>query len=374
MEAEPVAERHGFDTGGLLGHDSTYNVNVTEFVAFQVDTFLACVRVIADLVSDAQVNEFRDTELLSPSRLTLRPMASITRRTWLWWLTATMCVYNGSYLWRRFGRDAAGVPMSLEPVAPSRINVIGPRWYIDGEEVDPSDLRWVPRMTLPTMTRDMSTVLRLARQAIAAAWAADSYQTDYWEKGGQPPWYITSDQPLTNEDAAGLKSRIVERRTSAPGEPMVFGKGAKLANMGADLTAEGVAAALDRSDAAIARQLGVPAWLVNVVSRAGSLTYANASAAGLDLVRYTLQPGYAGPIGDALSDELPGGYITGRRVVLDLKHLTRGTILEQSQAYAIATGNKPWLLPSEVRAELHLPMDTTLDEAGAPAPDMERIA
>ena len=110
----------------------------------------------------------------------------------------------------------------------------------------------------------------------------------------------------------------------------------------------------------------MPAWLVNVPQAAGSLVYANASAAGLDLVRYTLQPGYAGPIGDAWSDELPGGYLTGRRIVVDLTHLTQGTVLEQSQAYQIATGGKAWMLPSEVRTELHMPIDMTLDEAGHP--------
>ena len=46
---------------------------------------------------------------------------------------------------------------------------------------------------------------------------------------------------------------------------------------------------------------------------------------------------------------------------------------EQAQAYQIATGNKPWMLPSEVRSDLHMPMDMTLDEAGAPAPAMEQI-
>ena len=47
--------------------------------------------------------------------------------------------------------------------------------------------------------------------------------------------------------------------------------------------------------------------------------------------------------------------------------------LEQFQAYQIATANKPWMLPSEVRSRLHMPIDMTLDEAGAPAPAMEQI-
>lgn len=368
-----VAERHGFDTGGLLGHDSTYSVNVSEQLALQVDTVLACVSILADLTADAAIGEYRGTERLDDSRLVQRPMASVTRRTWVWMLASIMALYNGSWLWRRFGRDSEGVINSLEPVAPPRVTRIGSRYYVDGEEVDPSDLRWVPRMTFPTLTREMASIIRLARSAIAASWSADSYIADYWEKGGQPPWYVKSDQALSDDDATRIKARIVERRVAAPGEPLVMGKGAEVKGMGADLTATGTSGSLERSNAAIARYFRVPVWLINVASQAGNLTYQNASAAGLDLVRYTLQPGYAGPIGDALSDELPGSYLTGRRVVLDLTHLTRGTILEQAQAYQIATAGKPWMLPSEVRADLHLPMDMTLDETGAPAPALEQI-
>ena len=369
------AERHGFDTGGLLGHDATYNVNVTESVALSVDVVFACVRTLADLTSDAQVGEFRGTEKLTDSRLVLRPMASITRRTWLWMLVAIMALYNGAYLWRRFGIAPDGAPYTLEPVAPPRVQwMSSARVLIDGQDARPEDLRWVPRMTFPTMTRDLASLIRLAREAIAAAWAADSYRSDFWQQGGAPQWYVTTDQPLSNGDADSISDRITQKRTTSPGKPLVLGKGAKPATLGTDLAAAGAADATSKLGTSIARYFGMPAWMVNVPSEAGSLTYANASAAGLDLVRYTLQPGYAGPIADAWSDELPGNYLTGRRVVLGLNHLTRGTVLEQSQAYAIATGNAPWMIPSEVRAELGLPPDLGLDENGAPAPALERIA
>ena len=370
----PVAERHGFDSGGLLGHDSTYSVNVTEHVALSVDTVFACVRTLADLTADAVIGEYRGTERLDDSRLVQRPMASVTRRTWIWQLTAIMALYNGSYLYERFGTDAEGVPVSVEPVSPTRVNwTSADTVTIDGVAADPRRLRWVPRMTMPTLTRDLSYLLRLARQSFSAAWSADAYRADFWETGAPPSYYLSADQVMDNTTAEKIADRIVERRTASPGRPLVLGSGAELKSLQADMSAEGASAAASRLGTSVARYFGVPPWLVNVPSEAGSLTYANAGAAGLDLVRYTLQPGYAGPIGDAWSDLLPGSYLTGRRVVLDLTHLTRGTILEQAQAYQIATGQKPWMLPSEVRADLHMPMDMALDEAGAPAPAMESI-
>jgi phage portal protein BeeE len=370
-----VAERHGFDDG-FLGHvTSPTTVNVNEQTALAIDTVLACVRILADLTADAAVGEFRGNEQLPDSRLTRRPMGSVTRRTWLWVVTATMALYNGVYLWRRFGRDSEGVPVSLVPVAPSRVSYPrGDTPYVDGEQVPADSLRWVPRMTFPTVTRELGTLLRLARETFAAAFAHDLYRASFWESGGAPTWYVTSDQAISNDDAEMISDRIATRRQEYPGRPMVLGKGAKPATLGADMGAAGASDAASRIGTSVARYFGVPPWLVNVATEAGNLTYANASAAGLDLVRYTLQPGYAGPIGDALSDELPGDYLSGRRIVLDLSHLTRGTILEQAQAYQIATGNKAWMLPSEVRADLHMPMDMTLDEAGAPAPALETIA
>jgi phage portal protein BeeE len=369
-----VAQRHGFDDG-FLGHESTYSVNVTEQVSLGIDTVMACVRVIADLTADAAVGEYQgDTRLDRTSRIVRRPMASVTRRTWIWLLSATMALYNGCYLLRRFGRDSEGVAFTLEPIAPPRVAWMNAATvHVDGQKVNPLDLVWVPRMTFPTVTRELGWMIRLAREAFAAASAADLYRSGYWEAGGSPNLYISTDQELIDGQADAIRDRYVERRTTTPGSPPVFGKGAKLNSLGADLTAASASGALSGIGTSIARYFGVPAWLVNVPSEAGSLMYANASSAGLDLVRYTLQPGYAGPIADAWSDELPGDLENGRHVVMDLRHLTEGTTLENFQAYQIATGNKPWMLPSEVRSRLHMPIDMTLDEAGTPAPAMEQI-
>jgi phage portal protein BeeE len=245
--------------------------------------------------------------------------------------------------------------------------------HVDGHLVNPLDLVWVPRMTFPTVTRELGWMIRLAREAFAAASAAGVYRSGYWEAGGSPNLYIKTDQEIVGDQADTLRDEYHSKRTLNPGRLPVFGKGGELKSLGADLSSATSSDALSGIGTSIARYFGVPAWLVNVPSEAGSLMYANASSAGLDLVRYTLQPGYAGPISDAWSDELPGDIENGRHVVMDLKHLTEGTMLEQFQAYQIATGNKSWMLPSEVRSRLHMSIDMTLDEAGTPAPAMESI-
>jgi hypothetical protein len=375
VAAPPIAERHEFDVSGLLGHDTTYTINVSEQVALAVSTFYACVRTIADLVSDGTVQEMRGTEVLTPSRIVLRPMVGmrpnvVTRRTWVWLTTACMAVYNGVYLHERGGRDSEGVPYSLVPVAPPRVQYDGKDWRLDGSVINGEDLLYVPRATWPTVTGEAGTVVRLARDAIAAAWAQQAYGADFWQAGGAPVLYISTDQPLTNTQAEEIGDAWAVRRNTAPGKPAVVGRGAKVEKLGADVSSSGDVG--DRQDRAIAQYLGVPAWVVNVAHAAGSLVYQNAGAAGLDLVRYNLQPGYSGPIGDAWSEFLPGGYLTGRRVHIGLEHLTRGTVLEQAQTYQILTGNKAVMTVEEVRNELRLPFDAVLNEA-TPAPSMESI-
>lgn len=374
VAAEPVAERHGFDIAGL-GHSSgDYLVNVTEQTALAVDTVFACVRILADLTSDADVGEYRGLERLPESRLVRRPMATITRRSWLWYVTATMALYNGCYYRRAFGRDSEGVAMSLVPIAPPRVSWPDGRPHVDGKPLDRDDeLAYIPRVSWPTVTRELGTVLRLARDVFAAAFAADAYRSDFWSNGGAPVVVLTSDQKIDNEQAEAISDRWATMRQASPGKPAVLGSGAAPVAFGSDLGAQGAADAASRLGTAVARYFGVPSWLVNVPSEAGSMTYSNASAAGLDLVRYTLRPGYAGPISDALSDELPGDAIAGRRVRLGLDHLTHGTMLERAQTYQIATGGESWMTPAEVRDELGMPTDMSFAAAGTPAPALERI-
>jgi HK97 family phage portal protein len=368
------ALRHDF-SAGALGHDAgEYQVNVNERTMLAGDVAYACVRIIADAVADARWGEWRGTEQLIPSRLVRRPMSTWTRRYWSWRVASTLALYNVCHL-ERIGEDSEGVPLSLVPLRPGQLRRDESGYVIDNaRSVSDDAIVTIHRAAFPTLTEETASILRLAREQVAAQWAADAYRADFWENGGAPAVVITSDQELNDTQADGIRDRWTERRRSAPGAPAVLGKGARAEPFGADMDGEGAASAAERLGQSLARFFGVPAWLVNVASAAGSMTYSNTESAGLDLVRYTLR-GYLGPIEDCLSDELPADYILGRRVALDVSHLTQGTILERAQAAAIATAGKPWMRPGEIRAEWHLPPDDELDAGvGAPAPAMESIA
>jgi len=367
-----TAERHEFDVGGMLGHGTTYTVNVSERTALGIDVVYACVRVIADAVADARWGEWKGDERLDDSRLVRRPDGRRTRRDWSWQMAATLCLYNVAAV-EREGTATDGGAMNLALLRPGQLTRSGDHWVIDGNRTVPDDrIRVLRRAIWPSVTEELGTVLKLARSTFAAAWAADAYRADFWQNGGAPQIVLTTDQKLSSDDADSVRDRWVAKRQESPGAPAVLGLGVEAKPLGADLAGADGGGSADRMGQAAARYFGMPAWLVNVASAAGSLTYSNTEQAGLDLVRYTLR-GYLGPIEDMLSEELPGDYLTGRRVALDVSHLTVGTLLERFQAYDIATQHRAWMTPAEVRKELHLPPDAALDDQGAPAPAMESI-
>lgn len=369
-----VAERHEFQTGGILGHDSgDYAINVSERTALGIDAVFACVVRLADAIADAEVGEWRGTERLPDSRLVQRPMGTLFRGDWLWQVTAILALYTKCYL-RKQGIAFDGTPLSLVPIIPTRLSKVHDTLLLDGKE----SLRWdelivLRRAVWPTLTDDAGSLIKLAREVFAAAWAQGAYTADFWENGGSPILQIVTDQPLTNTEADNISDRYANRRQTHPGRPAVFGKGAELKPLGVDLGSASDPGT-DRVLASVARFFGMQPWLVNVPSAAGSMVYSNTEAAGLDLVRYTLS-GYRRPIEDGWSEALPGNYLTGRRVRLGMDHLTRPGTLERAQAYAIATGSRPWMEPAEVRAREGMPPNANIDlpAAGAGAPAIESI-
>jgi len=360
-EDASLAQRHDL-SGGLLGHDPwTWGQDVSEALALSVPVVYACTSLIADSVAEAEWGEWRGTLQLPPSRIVRRPAQSMTRREWTWLVSYFLALYSMAPVILRGGLDSEGVPNSVVPYHPSRLSYADGAWFLDGAPVT-DEVRVIRRTVIPTTDWRTASVLHLARIQVAAAMAAQEYAADWWVSGGAPVTVITTDQELTDPQADGIATRWSERRKLGPGtSPAVLGKGAKVATLGADAAAEGAMGAQDRIGADIARYFRIPPHLVNVPNLASSLTYANTESASTDLVRYTLNA-YAGPIADFLSELLPGDYLTGRQVRLDLRALTRAEFESRTRGYesAIRAG---WLSKDEVREYEGLPPQ----EGGTPS-------
>ena len=333
-----------------------------------------CVVLIADAIADLPWREWRGPESapeeLDPSRLVRRPSAIMTRREWTWRVVATEALYNTAYLLHVGGSDSEGVPWSLLPVPPRAILPITPldpwgltqpvEYLVGGERLSVDYLSIIRRSPFPGQTDLTSGILELARSQFQAYIASDSHLARYWINGGPTITQIKTDEPLTDDEAATIAQRWVSRRAQGSDYPAVMGHGAEASPFGADPTTDSAVEARREIVADIGRYFGVPSRILNAPA-GDSETYANVENDTADLWRYTLR-GYAGPIEDAVSELLPGDYMTGRRMRLDPTRYLQGDLVSRAQAYpALVTAGI--LTADEARA-----IGFGLGPSNAPAP------
>jgi phage portal protein BeeE len=357
---DPIATRHTFSYGGLLGHDLTASpwlVNVSEQTSLALDVVQDCVRVISDAVSGTDVGQWNGTLRIDPpSAFTLRPDPDITRRDFLWQFAANLALYQSVYLEEAtFAGQVVGVRLHcIESVIH-----IGPDYYVAGTRIT-NRMRLVRMSVWPTLDPETGATIRLAQEVFAGAMAANAYQSDYWQQGGTPVVFIGTDQELTTDQATNIGDAYVAQRTTSPGRPPVFGKGAKPFSLGADLAITGTSESGDKLRQSVARYFKMVPDLVNVPSAAGALQYQTDEQIMLRFVRITVQP-YCDVIGEALSAYLPGDYLLGDRIVLDPRGLLMADQFTRFQAWESAL-RAGWIKKSEVREREGLRPEAGIDD------------
>ena len=336
-----------------------------------------CVTLISDAIADMPWQEWRGDELLPPSRLVRRPCATMTRREWTWRVVATEALYNTVYCLHVGGYDSAGKPWSLLPLPPVVVQPISfdpwgilppSRYNVAGQTIEATDLTIIRRAPFPGVTENMAGLLELARRQFTAYVAADVHMSRYWQAGGPTTTVITTEQELEDEDAAKIGQRWADRRAMGADHPAVLGKGAHAEAWGADPTTESGTEARREQTAEVGRYFGVPTRILNAPA-GDSETYSNVENDAIDLWRYTLR-GYAGPVEDAISGELPGDPIEGRRMGLDPSRLLQGNLVDRSAAWVglvtagIADQDEARIKGFGLPARTALPTTTAPAEAG----------
>jgi HK97 family phage portal protein len=343
------------------GPDYTLAGGVSSTTSLGLSSVWRCLDVLSNGVSQLPWREMRGTLDLPPSRLVARPRASMTRREWVSLVVGTLALYDVAYLLKVGGADAEGIPLGLHPLDPAMVTpaTIGPQawslappehYWIGSTRVDADQLVVLRRSPQPGIGEMTGGVLRLARVTFAAAIAAETYASRYWQSGGAPVVALETDAHLNGLQAEEISDRWAERRARGPDYAPVLSGGVKAKPFGADPTEQAAVEARREMVADVARYFGVPTRMVNAPA-GDSETYTTTESANLDLIRFTLQ-NYIGAIEDAITDQLPGG----RRMVMDNGALTRGTQLARAQAWQLAlNGDRPWMTADEVREAEGLP-------------------
>jgi phage portal protein BeeE len=269
-----------------------------------------------------------------------------------------MALTDVQYIYMVGGVDDEGVPGSLLPLPkeaiqpagqvdpwgifpPTQYTISGIAGTVSGEAVIPVRSAFWPGVPI-----HLHGILQMARNAMMMAHASDAYVSRYWQSGGSPITQITTEQYLDDLQADAIGNRYRARRAKGPDYPLVLGQGASAAPWGADVSQQAAVEARREIVIEVANLFGVAAEYVNVTPTGASNTYANVQDKALDLDRFTLA-GFYDPIQDIVSDLLP----EERFMLIDMTRLTRASQESRFRAWAIATGNKAWMMPAEVRTE-----------------------
>jgi HK97 family phage portal protein len=107
---------------------------------------------------------------------------------------------------------------------------------------------------------------------------------------------------------------------------------------------------------------GLPiGWLGGATS---SRTYSNIEQDAINLIKFSMSDHYT-----AWKEALTQCFPRGMFVEPDLDALLASDTLNRYTAYGLATGGKPWMLPSEVRGRERMAAVEGIDDATTPAPE-----
>lgn len=342
------------ENGGLVAS------GVSATTTLGLSSVWACLNVLSNGVSQLEWRERQGNLDMPLSRLVVRPQAQRTRREWTSLVVSTLALFDVCYLYKAGGTDAEGVPLGLWFLDPTIVMpatedlfttafLLPPtEYFIAQQRISRDELVILHRSPQPTISDTAGGIIHLARTTFAAAIAAEHYASRYWQAGGPPTTVLETDQRLTPTQVDETSEAWSIKRSRGPDYAPVLMGGLHAKSFGADPTSESAVEARRELVADIGRYFGVPTRILNAPT-GDSETYTSSSAANADLVRYTLQ-NYIGAIEDGISEVLP----YPRRMEMETSRLTMGTQYEQAQAYQLATANRAWMTPQEVRDVLGL--------------------
>lgn len=265
-------------------------------------------------------------------------------------------------------RDRAGWPTAIIPVPASSVMVrrvdernyplpVGTIEYLIGDLSFTSDeVLHIKGPCAPGELRGMGVL----ETQLGTLRAAQQLSADAHSVKGVPTGYLKNDGPdLTEPEARALKAKWLESQQVRT-----------VAVLNATTSFEPLSWNPEQAQLIEARKFslteyelmfGLPVgWLGGQTS---SRTYSNIEQDAINLVKFTMSDYYS-----AFKETLTQCFPRGMFVEPDLDALLASDTVNRYQAYATASGNKPWLLPSEIRARERLRAVEGIDDATTPAP------
>jgi HK97 family phage portal protein len=323
---------------------------VDDKTALGIPAIYRGVTLIADAIGALPLAAYRNDRVVKPTpQILVRPNPQETRMETISAMAASLIIH-GNYIAVLGQPSANGLPDSIYPVAPDRVQVSREKgriiYKIDEQIYDSSEILHIKNFTLPGDLVGKG-ILAVAKQALGKEIAINEYAARYFDGGVNPSAVIKSQNPdLTQEEADALKTAWMAMYSSRNRSPVVMNASTDFEVLSSNAAESQLVEAQLASLTEAANILGLPPYFLG--SPNTSRTYSNVEQENLQLIKWSIQP-IAERIEAAFSDLL----VRGQTAKFEYDNLLKTDTFSRYQAYQTALSSG-FLTVDEVRNKENL--------------------
>lgn len=309
--------------------------HVTVGEALSLGRVYRAVQIHAIAAKQLSIGTVRNGIEIDDPALVRRPDPDTRRSSWIEQCIVSLATTGNAYC--EIIREPGGQVVALPVLNPLDMRIRTNRdgrieaYEYHGRELRPSQVAHSTLLRVPGTVYGLGPI-QAAQRELRGAIDTRDFATGWMDEAGVPTGVLSSDQPLTKENAAEAKQSWKENASQRNGV-VVLGKGLDykpilLSPKDAQFIESQNFNALE-----IATMFGVPPTLMLVQPEGGSQTYQNVAQEWLAYARFTLM-GYLVELEDALSELLP----RGQRARFNLEALLRADTADRYRSYLDAIG------------------------------------
>lgn len=272
---------------------SSSKVAVTADSALGLDAVWACVNMHAGMASTMPLHAFRGPQSspVTPTPTLLdRPSLVLPFEDWLFQYYVSLLVFGNVY-GVVLTRDRLGYPTTVDWQNPNDVEVEQQpnhrvRYRVGGNEFPAEDM-WHDRWFVMPGSVQGRAPLTLHRETIGLGLAAQKFGAQWFGDGAHPSAVLSTDQPVTQDQAATIKDRFV---TAIRGtrEPAVLGAGMKYQQIQTAPEESQFLETQQHAAVAVARVFGIQPEMIAAAVSGSSVTYANVEQQAIQYLTFGL--------------------------------------------------------------------------------------
>lgn len=316
---------------------------VTEDGALSLINVYRAVQILGVAAAQLTLDVYRGREVLETPSVVRKPDLNMNASRWLSQIVHALALTGNAY-WRTVHGDRGPINFTLLDPWKCRPNKNGTLAY-GTTTLEAHEFQHLALMSRTGHSRGLGPI-QAARAELRGAFDLREYASNTFRDGDVPTGILTTDQPLSEEQAKRTKDTWKARDAR---EIAVIGSGVHYSPVMLSPEDAQFIESQRFTKTEIATLFGIPAHLLLASVEGSSMTYTNIASADLTFVRWTLM-GYLREIEEAVTASLPGQQ-TAR---FNIDGITRPDISTRYKAHKTALDGG-WMTKDEIRAIEGLP-------------------